>query len=70
MANFEFDEETKAELLKLAEKVSRESLDSAFKIVEIAIKKSANKFDDMLLPALPLIKEKIVEIVDKISDDV
>ena len=70
MTKIEFDAEVKAELLKLAEVVSRDSLDSAFKIAEIAIKNSTNKFDDLLLPALPFIKEKIEAIIDNISDDV
>lgn len=69
MTKFEFDDETKAELLKLAEKVSKDSVDSAFKIAEILIKKSTNKFDDLLLPALPFIKDKIVDLLDNISDD-
>ena len=69
MSKFNFDEETKAELLRLAEAVSKESVNSAFKIAEILIKKSTNKFDDLLLPALPFIKDKIVDLLDNISDD-
>lgn len=68
MSKFNFDEETKAELLRLTEAVSKESVDSAFKIAEILIKKSTNKFDDLLLPALPFIKEKIDDLLDNISD--
>lgn len=68
MSKFNFDEETKAELLRLVEAVSKESVESAFKIAEILIKKSTNKFDDLLLPALPFIKEKIDDLLDNISD--
>lgn len=68
MTKIEFDEETKAELLRLAEAVSKESVESAFKIAEIMIKKSTNKFDDLLLPAVPFIKDKVISLLDNISD--
>lgn len=68
MSKFNFDEETKAELLRLVEAVSKESVESAFKIAEILVKKSTNKFDDLLLPAIPFIKDKVVDLLDNISD--
>lgn len=69
LKKFELDAEIKDELLKLAENVSKEAVESIFKIAEIAIKKSATKYDDMILPALPLIKEKINEVLDKIHEE-
>lgn len=69
LKKFELDAEIKDELLKLAENVSKEAVESIFKIAEIAIKKSATKYDDMILPALPLIKEKIDEVLDKIHEE-
>lgn len=69
LKKFELDAEIKGELLKLAENVSKEAVESIFKIAEIAIKKSATKYDDMILPALPLIKEKIDEVLDKIHEE-
>ena len=68
MSKFNFDEETKAELLRLVETASKESVESAFKIAEILVKKSTNKFDDLLLPAIPFIKDKVVDLLDNISD--
>ena len=69
LKNVELDPEVKDELLKLAENVSKESLESTFKIAEILIKKSTNKFDDLLLPALPFIKDKVMELIDKIHPE-
>lgn len=69
LKKIELDPEVKDELLKLAENVSRESLESTFKIAEILIKKSTNKMDDMLLPALPFIKEKVLELIDNIHKE-
>lgn len=69
LKKFELDAEIKDELLKLAKNVSKEAVESIFKIAEIAIKKSATKYDDMILPALPLIKEKINEVLDKIHEE-
>lgn len=65
----ELDPEVKDELLKLAENVSKESLESTFKIAEILIKKSTNKFDDLLLPALPFIKEKVMALLENIHQE-
>lgn len=65
----ELDPEIKDELLRLAEVVSKESLDSTFKIAEILIKKSDNKMDDLLLPALPFIKDKVLAIIETIHQE-
>ena len=64
------NEDIKKELLVMAEKVSRDAVDSAFKIIEIAVKASENKFDDMIIAALPLLKETALKYIDKISEEV
>lgn len=69
LKKIELDPEVKDELLKLAENVSKESVDSAFKIAEIMIKKSTNVMDDLLLPALPFIKGKILELIENIHQE-
>ena len=63
------DPEVKEELLMLAEKLSKESLDATFRIAELLIKKSTNKFDDLLLPALPFIKEKVSALIEEIHKE-
>lgn len=62
-------DETIAELKRLAENVSKETVEAIFKIADIEIKASKTKFDDLLLPALPLIKDKIMEVLEKISEE-
>lgn len=61
-------EEIRAELLTLAESVSTEAVKTVFKITELAIKDSENKFDDMLLPAIPKLQEVVLGFVDKIKE--
>lgn len=62
-----FKEEAIQELLGLAEVVSGEAVKTVFKLAEIAIKDSDNKFDDMLLPALPKLQEVVLGFVDQIK---
>lgn len=65
------EEVTKQEIkeiaLELAERVSADVVEDVFKIIELIIKDSENLFDDMLLPAIPLVKAKVLEFVDKID---
>lgn len=62
-------EETKKELLKLGEKLTREAVESIFKIAEIEIKASENKIDDMALVLLPQIKSFVLNAVEKIDGE-
>lgn len=62
-------EATKKELLKLGEKLTKESVESVFKIAEIEIKASENKIDDMALVLLPQIKSFVLNAVDKIDGE-
>ena len=64
-------DETKQELKELGldglENVTRDAVDVVFKALEVVIKDSENKIDDMVLPALPVLKEKLLLLVDKID---
>lgn len=62
-------EDIKKELLGLGENVAAEAVRRVFKIAELAIKDSENKYDDMLLPALPKLEEVVLKYVDKIAPD-
>ena len=65
-------EETKKALkevgLESLENVTKEAVEDIFKCLEIIIKDSDNKIDDMILPALPVLKEKLLILVDKIDE--
>ena len=65
-------EETKKALkevgLESLENVTKEAVEDVFKCLEIIIKDSDNKIDDMILPALPVLKEKLLIFVDKIDE--
>ena len=62
-------EDIKKELLKLGENVSAASAKTIFKIAELAIKDSENKYDDMLLVALPKLEEVVLGFIDKIAPE-
>ena len=65
------EKQTKEDLIKLGleglENISKETVDTLFKAIELIALSSENKIDDVLLPFLPLIKEKLLQIIDKIS---
>ena len=64
-------DETKQELKELGldglENVTRDTVDLVFKALEVIIKDSENKIDDIILPTLPILKEKLLLLVDKID---
>ena len=64
-------DETKQELKELGldglENVTKDAVDLVFKALEVIIKDSENKIDDMILPTLPILKEKLLLLVDKID---
>lgn len=62
-----FKEQAKQELLGLAENVSNDAADTIFNLIELAIKDSKNKFDDMLLPAIPKLREVVKSYIDEIK---
>lgn len=62
-----FKEQAKQELLGLAENVSNDVADTIFNLIELAIKDSKNKFDDMLLPAIPKLREVVKSYIDEIK---
>ncbi len=55
------------ELLNLAENVTEDTVNSVFKMAELAIQLSENKIDDAILPVLPPVKDFIMGFVDKID---
>lgn len=59
-----------AKLLKLAENVSKDTVDVLFEIADIVVDDTENKIDDMVKPFLPKIKEAILVYIEKISQDV
>lgn len=67
------EEETKKKLIDLGleelEKTSRQGVESLFKAIEIIVLDSENKIDDIVLPWLPKIKEKLLDLVDKIHKE-
>lgn len=66
----EAKEQIKAELLKTGEVVSKEAVEMVFKLIEIVVKDTENKFDDMILPIVPAIKEYVLKLLDGISEEV
>lgn len=66
----EAKEQIKAELLKTGEVVSKEAVEMVFKLIEIVVKDTENKFDDMILPVVPAIKEYVLKLLDGISEEV
>lgn len=66
----EAKEQIKAELLKTGEVVSKEAVEMVFMLIEIVVKDTENKFDDMILPVVPAIKEYVLKLLDGISEEV
>ena len=66
----EAKEQIKAELLKTGEVVSKEAVEMVFKLIEIVVKDTENKFDDMILPVVPAIKDYVLKLLDGISEEV
>lgn len=58
--------EIKKELLNFGESTARNAVETTFNLIEYGIKDSENKIDDMLLGALPALKEIVLKLVDKI----
>lgn len=59
--------EVKQHLLELAEDVTEDCVNKIFEIIEIYIKSSINKFDDLVLPFLPQAKDFVLRYVNKID---
>lgn len=57
----------KAKGLDIAEEALKDALEALFQVAEEVVKKSENKYDDLLLVILPQIKPYILEAVDKID---
>lgn len=66
----ELQPQIQKKLLRLAETVSKESVDVLFEIAEIVAKDTENKIDDMIIPVLPVLKKAVLKYIDNISDEV
>lgn len=60
----------KAKGLDIAEDALKDLLDVALSIAEELVKKSENKYDDLLLVVLPQIKPYLLEAIDKLDGQV
>ena len=64
-------DETKQKLQELGleklETISKEGVDAVFKVIELVVADTENKIDDMVLPVLPIIKAKVLELIEKIN---
>lgn len=63
-------EEIKNKLLATGEKVSKDTAEFLFNLIEIVIKDTENKIDDAVLVFLPQIKEYVFKLLDNISKEV
>jgi len=57
----------KAKGLDIAEDALKDALEALFEVAEELVKKSENKYDDLLLVILPQIKPYLLEAIDKID---
>lgn len=64
-------EETKEKLkqlgLEYAEILTETTVNALFEIIDVLVQDSENKLDDMILPALPTLKSKLLELVENID---
>lgn len=64
-------DETKQKLKELGleglELIAEDMIDKLFQAIELIVKDSENKIDDMILPTLPMIKEKVKDLINKID---
>lgn len=58
------------ELLKTGEIVSKDAAEMIFSLIEIVIKDTENKIDDVVLTFMPKIKEYVMNLLDGISEEV
>ena len=58
------------ELLKTGEIVSKDAAEMIFSLIEIVVKDTENKIDDVVLTFMPKIKEYVMNLLDGISEEV
>ena len=56
--------------LDVAEDSAKMIIEAVFEFAESAVAKTENKYDDMLLAAIPLLKPMVLGLVDKIDGKV
>lgn len=63
------NEEIKQVLLEHTESLTKETVECLFEIIEVLIKNSESKTDDlMILPILPVAKQLVLKYVDEIAE--
>lgn len=65
----ELDEEIKAELMKQAENLTEEAVESVFAIIAKYIETTENKIDDAVIPFLPTAKGFVLKFVERIDGE-
>jgi hypothetical protein len=60
-------EELKKEGLDIAEDVAIKVVHVLFNVLEKAAVQSENKYDDLIIPLIPIIKPMVLKLVDKID---
>jgi hypothetical protein len=63
------NEETKTELLALAENLTEDAVGSVFNLIEAFVKNSPNKIDDTIEPFLPMAKNFVLGFVKNIDGE-
>lgn len=63
-------EKLKDEGLDIAEDSARLIVKAVLEFVEVEVVKSENKYDDMLLAVMPILKAQLFVLIDKIDGEV
>ena len=58
------------ELLKTGEVVSKDAITMIFDLIEIVVKDTDNKIDDVVLTFMPKVKDYVMQLLDGISEEV
>lgn len=62
-------EKLKAEGLEVAEDAAKVVVEAVLEWAEDAVTKSENKYDDLLLAVLPVVKAELLKLVDEIDGE-
>ena len=63
------NEQIREELLKSAENLAKEAIEAVFKVIEIYVHETGNKFDDAIIPFLPMAKAFVLDMAEKIDGE-
>ena len=62
--------EIRKRLLKTGEIVSKDAVDMIFDLIEIVVKDTDNKIDDVVITFMPKVKDYVMQLLDGISEEV